>query len=154
MSHIYWNQVLNKFSPLNGYGPLLFLNGKIILKPDQEKRGRGERRDTYSFSTNVSLFFTHTLVVTGHVTTAVEAHLHSRATHWEKASARWSYVVHGQKDYIAAGRRLASRLFGAHYPSLSLQDSFQTPPSCSPSATTAEEVSRSLTDLAPSLQGK
>lgn len=126
MSHIYWNQVLNKFSPLNGYGPLLFLNGKIILMPDQKRSGGGwgeaggwEETHTAFPPMSHSLFFTHTLVVTGHVTTAVEAHLHSRATHCKKASARWSSVVHGQKDYIAAGRRLASRLFGAHYPSLS-----------------------------------
>lgn len=86
MPHIYRNQVLKKFSPLNGYGLFLFLNGKIILMPDQKRKK--EKKKTYSFATNVPLFFTHTLVVTGHVTTVVEAHLHTRVTHLEKASAR------------------------------------------------------------------
>ena len=63
-------------------------------------------------------------------------------------------MAHGQKDHIVAGRRLTSRLFGAHYPLLSLQDSFQPPPTCSPSVSTAEGINRGLTDLAPSLQGK
>lgn len=46
-------------------------------------------------------------------TTVVEAHLHSRFIHLEKASARRPSVIHGQKDHIAAGRKLTPRLFGA-----------------------------------------
>lgn len=81
-----------------------------------QKSNRGEEA-IQSFSTNVSLLSTHTLVVTGHATTVEET-------------------------------------FGTCYPPEPLQDSFQTPPSYSPSVSTAKGMNRGLTGLAPSLQGK
>lgn len=93
-------------------------------------------------------FVSHTVVVTRHVTTVIAAYLHSRVTQLEKASTRRSFVVHGQKDHIVSRTRLTSRLFGAYYPSIYLQDSFQTPPSCSHSASTAKGINRDLTDFA------
>lgn len=82
----------------------------------RSKEEQGEEA-IQSFFTNVSLLFTHTLVVTGHATT-VEVTL------------------------------------GTSYPPESLQDSFQTLPSYSPSVSTAEGTNRGLAGLAPSLQGK
>lgn len=93
-------------------------------------------------------FVSHTFVLTRHATTIIVAHLHSGVTWSEKASTRRSFVMYGQKDHIVSGKRLASRLFGAHYPSIYLQDSLQTPLSCSHSASTAKGINRDLTDFA------